>query len=76
MIDEEKITDKSDDMVAKAIAAAERLEKANAELELKIKRLESDQVQEVLAGKGDVKPPEEKEDSPEEYAKKVMSNDL
>lgn len=63
------------EMIGRANAAAERLEKANVELRNLILRQESLRVEETLGGKASVSIPK-KDDSPEDYVKKVMANDF
>jgi len=61
------------DMIAKANAAAERLEKANLDLEKNLKKQEALSVEKTLGGKTEAG--ETIEETPAEYAKKVMQND-
>ena len=63
------------DLIAKAAEAAERLEKANKVLETNLARLENLQIKNLLGGKADAGSPQ-KEETPTEYAKKVMANDI
>ena len=63
------------DLVAKANEAAERLEKANARQEELLKRQEAIQVEKTLGGTTDAGEAN-KEETPAEYAKKVMENGL
>lgn len=72
----EQTTTTSNDLVAQANVAAKRMEDANAKMEANIKRQEALQVQNTLGGSADVSPPEKKEETPKEYADKVMSGDL
>lgn len=62
-------------MITEANAAAERQEKANVVLDALIKRQEALAVEATLGGKADVQVAKQ-EESPEEYAKKVMANDI
>ena len=64
--------------VEQATAAAERLEKANKEMKELLDKQEQLKAKEILAGNTNAGQTEEKkkEDSPEEYANKVMANDL
>ena len=60
----------------KANAAADRLEKANKQMEEYINKVESLQAEQLLAGKADAGTmPNKKEESASDYAKKVMSNE-
>ena len=63
------------DLIDKANAAAARMEQANAERKNLISKEEALKVKETLGGKG-ASTNENKEDSPKEYAKKVMANDV
>jgi len=63
------------DLVAQASAIAERLEKANAEAEVKIAKAENLAAFAALGGKSEVAPevaPEE--ETPVDYVKRVQSN--
>ena len=64
--------DKSLEMIKKANEAADRMEKANKELDGLLQKQAAIQVQNTLAGQAEVTPPEEKEETPKEYADKVM----
>ena len=55
--------------------AAERLEKANKESKALIDKQEAREVEARLSGKADAGKPQG-EETPEEYAKKVLGNDL
>ena len=63
------------DLIEKANQAAVRVEKANKRLEYNIAKLEKVQVEKILGGttSTNMEPPEE---SPEEYAQKVLSNEV
>ena len=63
------------DRIAEANVAAKRMEDAVAAMKKENDRLESLRVQETLSGKADVSVTK-KEESPREYAEKVLSNDL
>lgn len=65
-------------MVDAANAAAERLEKANAELKTLVEREEALKAHSIISGKANAgkEPIPTPEESPEEYAKKVMANGL
>lgn len=72
---EDNIT--SDGLIARANAAAERLEKANEELEKNLARQEALAVETRLGGQSDAGKSEKKEEeSPEEYARKVLANEV
>ena len=73
-MDENNEEQKSTELINKANAAAERLEKANAEHYKILAREESIRVEKTLGGKTDANIPPPAEESPEDYAKKVMSN--
>lgn len=68
---------KADDRISQANTAAARMEEANKKFEELIVRQEAMKVEEALGGKTDAgQTQEKKEVSPEDYAKKVMANDL
>ena len=72
---QEEVTEDMDiDLIEKAEQAAERLEKASKRFDLQINKLQKLKMESILGGKAEtqIKP---KEDSPEEYAKKVMANE-
>lgn len=62
-------------LIADANAAAARLEAATIEHAKVVASMEALKVQETLGGKAVAGVPQ-KEETPEEYAKKVMANDL
>jgi hypothetical protein len=64
----------SPDLISQANAAAARLEQANIKMEELIGKQEKMQVQQLLGGKTDAGAPP-KEETPEEYAKKVMGGE-
>jgi len=66
----------AEDMVTKANEAAERLELANREHERLIQKEEALKVNQTLGGKADVSPPDSKEETPQEYSKRVLNNDI
>ena len=66
----------AEDMVAKANEAADRMEAANRETARLLQKQESMKVEKILGGKTDITEPKSKEESPEEYAKKVLANDI
>lgn len=68
-------TEKEPSKIDLANAAAERMEQANAKFEALLERQEQQAVEQTLAGKSDVVPEEKKEETPEEYAKRVMNNE-
>jgi len=63
----------STEMIDRANAAAQRLEEANKKQEELIKRQEALQVRQLLGGKAEAGTPQ-KEETPEEYTKRVMEN--
>jgi len=76
-IDEKTEKAMGNTMVRDANEAAERLEKANQEKASLLAREERLLVEKSLGGSAEAgKPPEPKKDSDEDYAKKVMSNEL
>ncbi len=66
----------SDDLITKANAAAMRMEEANKVMAANIARQEALLVEKTLSGKTTAGEPVKKESSDEDYAKKVMANDL
>jgi len=66
---------KADGMIGAANAAAERLEKANNRNETLIARQEALKVERTLGGSAEAGY-QPKEETPEEYAKKVMANEV
>lgn len=66
----------ADDKIAAANAAADRLEAANRETMRLQQKQENLNVNRALGGQTQVSEPGQKEETPEEYAKKVMANDL
>ena len=64
-----------EDNITKANAAAERMETAVAAMKTQNDRTEALRVQDTLGGKADATGEKQKE-TPEEYADKVMRNDL
>ena len=72
---QEEVTEDMDlDLIQKADQAAERLEKASKRFDLQINKLQKLKMESILGGKAEtnVKPPEE---TPADYAKKVMANE-
>ena len=61
--------------IDKANEAAKRIEEANAKTEELVKRQEAAKVEETLGGKTEAGTGQE-EESPEEYMKKVVANDV
>ena len=67
----------ADDLITQANAAAIRQEKANEVLKEQLDRQEQMQAKAIIGGTAEAgKPSEPKEETPEEYAKKVMANDI
>lgn len=66
--------DEEKNMVTDAMAAAERLERANAESQASIKRLEELQTRQILGGKSAAGEPvqQPKEETPQEYAQRML----
>jgi len=66
------------DIVDKAVAAAQRLEEANKKMEALLDRQKLMQAKEALGGRAEAgsEHGKEKEETPAEYAKKVMANDI
>ena len=71
MVDE---TEKSMDLIAQAQLAAERLERANKMSEEVLKRVEAMESRRILGGQAVAgePPKEKKEETPAEYAKRMM----
>lgn len=63
------------DILAKAQAAADRLEAANKQALEILNRQEALRVQDTLSGKADVQISKPKEETPEEYAAKILNGD-
>lgn len=61
-------------LIEQANFAADRLAQQNAELKSLLDRQEELRVKETLSGKSEVAPPVQKEESPEEYAKRVLKD--
>ena len=74
--DDLKEESKSNDLIDKANAAAARLEAGNAELGRLLAKQEAMQVEKTLGGKAEVTGTKKPEETPEEYAKKVMANEV
>ena len=72
---EEAAKEKSTALIDKAHEAAERMERANKKREALLVREEALRVTETLGGKAEAGKPG-KEESPAEYAKKVLANDV
>lgn len=66
----------AEDMISKANAAAARLEEANTETARLNTEAAALKVQTTLGGKTEAGTGEKKEDTPEEYMKKVMANEI
>ena len=74
----EETTDETvvvDDKIAEANNAAKRMEDAVAAMKVQNDRSERLRVQETLSGKADVNV-QKKEESPSEYAERVMRNEI
>ena len=78
--DEEKKDEEEDsspsDLVDKANEAADRLEKENERMEANVKIQEQMKVEKTLSGTADAGQPAKKEETPKEYADRVMAGDL
>ena len=75
--DEKKETVEAYELVAKANLAAERMEKANKEMERLLATQQKAQVVNMLGGKSvAAEPPVEKVESPRDYMKRVMRNEI
>ncbi len=72
---EEKKT-QAENLITKAEAAALRQEEANKELSRLLDRQEAMRVETTLGGKTEAGQPIKVEMAPEEYAKKVMANEI
>ena len=74
---DEGIQPKTDDLITDAYSAAKRLEEANAKTEELIKRQENLHAKQLLSGHTEAGREEKpKEETAQEYMKRVMSNDL
>ena len=71
----QKAVNASDDKITQANAAAMRIEGANKEQKALLDRQEAMHVEGILGGTAEAGAVEKKE-TPEEYAKKVMANDV
>ena len=71
----QKTVDASEDLISKANAAAIRIEEANKESERINAETTKLAVEKTLAGKAEAGTAPEKE-TPEDYAKRVMANDV
>ena len=67
---------KSEDMISKANTAAARLEEANKQHEKLLAKEEQLKVETTLGGTAVAGTGGNKEETPEEYAKRVMANDI
>ena len=65
----------SEDMISKANASAARIEDANKETQKLLTEMQTLAVEKTLGGKAEAGT-EKKEDTPEEYMKKVMANEI
>ena len=68
-------TEDSTSLIRQANEAAERLEKQNQRLEENLAKLEAVQVERTLGGTAEAGVEEKKEETPEDYAKRIMEND-
>ena len=67
----------SADLISRANAAAERLEQANIELEKNLVRQQTIIIESKLGGRSDAgTPPIKIVELPEDYARRVMANDI
>ena len=71
-VKEEAAKPEENPVVLEAIKTAERLEKANQEMAENIKKLEGLQATSILGGRSMGVQEEQKEETPAEYAKRVM----
>ena len=67
--------ERAESLLDKATEAAERIEAANKVTQDNLTRQEALKVEQTLGGKAEAGA-ETKEDTPEEYAKKVMANEI
>ena len=67
---------KPNTLIDDANLAAKRMEDATAALKIENERAEALKVETTLGGEAEAGTPQTKEDTPEEYAKKVMENDI
>jgi hypothetical protein len=79
--EEEKKQEKVDehaapDMIARANEAADRLKRENDRKEALLQKEEALKVEQTLGGKAEIKEPKGNQDSDEDYAKKVMANEI
>ena len=66
----------ADEYVKKALAATERLEIENRKFEQNIARLEALKVEKLIAGSSDAAVEQKLDETPEEYAKRVLRNEI
>lgn len=66
----------ADDLISKANVAAARMEEANKKMEENIAKMEKMQVEKTFSGTADTHQQVQKEESPKEYAARVMANDV
>ncbi len=69
-------TYEAEDLIDKANLAAERIEKASEEMSKNLDRQERQSVEKTLSGKAKATGPQEKEETDEEYAERVMSGEV
>lgn len=64
----------SDDPIERADTAVKRLEEENARLEANLKELKEIKARDIIGGKSETGTPDPKEETPAEYAKRIMNN--
>jgi len=72
---EQVATEQPESMIDRLNSAVDRQEKATAEFARETSRREALHVEETLGGKADTTAQVKKEETPEEYAAKVIAND-
>jgi len=65
-----------ENLIDKAQQAAERLENANARLSMLLDKQERLKVKETLGGTAEAGEPQKKEETPKDYAAKVLKGDI
>lgn len=73
--DEEKSSPKVNDAIERSNAAAARQEAANLQHEKLIQRQEALRVEQTLGGTADVEP-QKLDETPQQYAKRVLANEV
>ena len=71
-----KEENKTASFISQANEVVDRYEKANKHMEDMMKLQEAREVEKTLGGETVIAKPEEKEETPEEYSKRVLKNDL